>query len=125
MQTETDVQNLSILAIEQHGGGALRNNSGCLPREDGTPVRFGLGNTSEKFNREFKTGDLIGIYQGIFCMWECKPPGWHYTATPRERAQWNAIRWVRAHGGRAGFVTHPAQAVVIALGTGGGAYDGR
>jgi len=146
MRTETDVQNLSILAIQAAGGAALRNNSGVAREVDdhGQPrvVRYGLGNTSEKFNREFKTGDLVGIYPervyllrepavpgaiytiGIFCMWECKRPGWRYTGTERERGQWNAIQWVRKRGGRAGFVNHPDQAVAIMLGTGTGAYNG-
>lgn len=149
MRTEHDVQNLSILAIQAAGGAALRNNSGVAREVDEKTgqlrvVRYGLGNTSEKFNREFKTGDLVGLYPervminkhvwngdqlvhatiGIFCMWECKRPGWRYTGTERERGQWNAIQWVRKRGGRAGFVNHPDQAVAIMLGTGTGAYNG-
>lgn len=130
MRTETDVQNLSILAIQAAGGAALRNNSGVAREVDEKTgqlrvVRYGLGNTSEKFNSEFKTGDLVGpAHDGIFCMWECKKPGWRYTGTERERAQWNAIQWARKRGGRAGFVTHPDEAVAIMLGTGTGAYNG-
>jgi len=95
------------------------------------PVRFGLGNISEKFNRDFKTGDYIGIYRGLFCMWEFKRPLWVWSGTEHERAQWNAIKWARAYGGRAGFVTHPDEAVAVMLGvthngrSAFGAYNGR
>ncbi len=126
MKTEQDVQNLSVLAIEAAGGMALRNNSGVARElnDDGTTryVRYGLGNTSAKINEVFKTGDLVGIGPGgIFCMWECKPPGWRYTGTDRERAQLAAIVWVRQWGGRAGFVTHPDEAVAVMR---GGTYHG-
>jgi hypothetical protein len=123
--TETDVQNASRLAIQAAGGVAWRNNVGCLPNPDtGIPVRFGLGNDSAKLNEVFKTGDLVGLAPlGIFCMWECKKPGWRWTATARERAQWNAIAFVRSRHGRAGFVTHPDMAVSLMLGTGWGAYN--
>lgn len=146
MRTETDVQNLSILAIEAGGGWAGRNNSGVAREVDERtgelrPVRYGLANTSAKFNAVFKTGDLVGVWPeqvltngthypvpvtiGIFCMWECKKPGWRFSlADDRARAQWNAIQHVRRFGGRAGFVTHPDQAVAIARGLSGGAYDG-
>ena len=129
MKTETDVQNLSILAIEAAGGWAGRNNSGVAREIDERTgelrmVRYGLANTSAKFNAVFKTGDLVGLYQGIFCMWECKAPGWVYRGTERERAQLNAIQHVRRFGGRAGFVNHPDQAVAIARGLSRGAYDG-
>ena len=127
MKTETDVQNLSVWAIQKAGGVALRNNSGVAREVDRhgqtRVVRYGLGNTSERFNRECKSGDLVGIApDGIFCMWECKPPDWRYTGTDRERAQWNAILWARRHRGRAGFVTHPDEAVAVMLGISGGAY---
>lgn len=127
MRTETDVQRLSVLAIEAAGGGALRNNSGVareIDAETGTmrPVRYGLGNTSERINEVFKTGDLVGIYCGVFCMWECKKPGWRWRGTAREIAQYAAILWVRQHGGRAGFTTHPEMSVAIMKGLSWGAY---
>jgi hypothetical protein len=61
---------------------------------------------------------------GLFLMLECKPPGWRWRGTDREVAQWNAIKYVRERGGRAGFVTHPDEAVAVMLGTSRGAYDG-
>ena len=129
MKTETDVQNASILAIVAGGGWASRNNSGVAHEEnaDGSirHVRYGFANTSKKFNAVFKTGDLLGTSPaGLFCMWECKHPLWHYTGDETELAQWNAIKFIRSRGGRAGFVTHPDQAVAIMLGINGGAYDG-
>jgi hypothetical protein len=145
MRTETDVQNLTRLAVQAAGGVAWRNNRGALPNpETGVPIRFGLANDSSQLDRTFKTGDLVGLYPaqmmvdvpvwngtqlqrtviGIFCMWECKPPGWRWRGTDREVAQWNAIKYVRERGGRAGFVTHPDEAVAVMLGTSRGAYDG-
>lgn len=120
MHSETDVQNACVLAIEAAGGGVLRNNSGVAREIDETgryrPVRYGLGNTSQRLNEVFKTGDLVGIYKGIFCMWECKKPGWKFSVgSVRERAQLAAIMWVRRHGGRAGFVTHPVEAVSLMM----------
>jgi hypothetical protein len=117
MQTETDVQNLTRLAVQSAGGTAWRNNRGALLRPDGVPVRFGLANDSEQLGRRFKTGDLVGMTPGgLFLMLECKPPGWRYTGTEREVAQLAAIRYVRTRGGRAGFVTHPNEAVAVMLG---------
>lgn len=125
MQTETDVQNTSRLAVQAAGGVLWRNNVGALPRPvDGVPVRFGLANDSARFNEVFKTGDLVGIMPvrtsggilGVFIMIECKEPGWRWSATRREQAQLNAIQYVRAMGGRAGFATDPAVAVAIARG---------
>jgi hypothetical protein len=124
MQTETDVQNMSRLAIQAAGGIAWRNNVGALKDERGIPVRFGLANDSKRFNEVFKTGDLVGIYQGLFVMWECKEPGWKWSGTKREVAQRNAIVFVRERGGRAGFVTDPAEAVAIMRGHSLGAPHG-
>lgn len=128
MKTETDVMNLSILAAEREGGALLRNNSGVAREVDEKtgqmrPVRYGLGNTSERINEVFKTGDLVGIFRSIFIMVECKRPDWTWRATARERAQYAAILWVREHGGRAGFSTSPQQSVDIMMGYGRGAYD--
>lgn len=125
MRTETDVQNLTRLAVQAAGGVAWRNNRGALPDERGIPVRFGLANDSSQLDRTFKTGDLVGIGPGgLFVMWECKPPGWRWRGTDREVAQWNAIKYVRERGGRAGFVTHPDEAVAVMMGTGWGVYNG-
>lgn len=125
MRTEVDVQNLTRLAIQAAGGVAWRNNRGALPDERGVPVRFGLANDSTQLDRTFKTGDLVGLTPGgLFLMLECKPPGWRYRGADRERAQWAAIQFVRLRGGRAGFVTHPDEAVAVMLGMGLGAYCG-
>ena len=121
MKTETDVQNLTRQAVQGAGGVAWRNNRGVAFREDGTPVRFGLANDSPNLDAVFKTGDLVGISPyGVFCMWECKPPGWIYKNTAREKAQRAAIKFVRNMGGRAGFITQPQQAVDIMQGVGSG-----
>lgn len=123
--TEADVQNAVRLAIQEAGGVAWRNNVGVLPDLRGVPVRFGLANDSSRLNRQFKTGDLVGIGPGgVFVMWECKKPGWTWRGTDHERAQLNAINFVRERGGRSGFVTDPAQAVAIMLGQGLGCPHG-
>lgn len=125
MITETDVQNAVRLAIQAAGGVAWRNNVGALTDQRGIPVRFGLGNDSAALNRVFKMGDLVGIMPpGRFIMLECKEPAWRWRATPREVAQWEAIREVRRFGGRAGFVTGPEMAVAVAHGLDMGAYNG-
>jgi hypothetical protein len=83
-----------------------RNNSGVLPDKRGVPVRFGLGNDSQRINAVLKSSDLIGITPGgRFVAIECKAPGWIGVRTDRERAQEAFIDLVRAQGGIAGFVT--------------------
>lgn len=125
MKTETDVQNLTRLAVQKAGGVAWRNNRGALKDARGIPVRFGLANDTSALDKVFKTGDLVGIGPGgVFCMWECKKPGWKWCGDERERAQWAAICFVRERGGRAGFITSPEMAVAIMHGVHMGAYSG-
>ena len=77
-----------------------------MPDNTGTPVRFGLGNDSEKLNKVFKSSDLIGIGPGgMFVAVEVKAPGWKKPSNPREVAQANFIGAVQARGGLAGFAT--------------------
>lgn len=97
-----------------------RNNSGALLDSRGVPVRFGLGNDSKRVNDTFKSSDLIGIDRtpitldmvgqprGQFLAFEGKAPGWRYTGTPHEVAQFNFMKVVAAYGGRAMFFTDPS-----------------
>lgn len=83
-----------------------RNNSGSLPDKTGTPVRFGLGNDSEKLNKILKSPDLVGIGpRGMFTAVEVKAPGWKKPSNDREVAQANFLGLVQARGGLAGFAT--------------------
>lgn len=117
MKDESEVQqNISTQAMH-HGCTLMRNNSGCLPNQDGTPVRYGLGNISKKRNKLIKSSDLIGITQvkitpemvgqtiGVFTAIEVKKEAWspNKKLDIDEKAQKAFIDWVRFLGGIAGF----------------------
>lgn len=103
MKREAPVQQEIILKAFQLGYALWRNNSG-VAREEHRHVRFGLGNDSEKINRVWKSGDLVGIGpNGRFMMVEVKHEGWKFTGTDREVAQANAINEVNQRGGIAFF----------------------
>lgn len=98
-----------------------RNNIGAgkIATDDGTTrfLRWGLANDSERLNKVLKSSDLIGIRKhmvqpsdvgniiGQFVARECKKPGWKYTGTPEEVAQFRFIHLVNNHGGDAAFTT--------------------
>ncbi len=119
------------LAIQQHGGILLRNNSGATPSKitaqcprcghsfavRQTPVRYGLGNTSTSVNANLKSSDLIGIMPvtvtpqhvgqtiGQFIAVEVKKGGWSYSGTAHEAAQQNFGSVVQRYGGLFYFST--------------------
>jgi len=115
--TEAYVQALVRLEAPRYGCTLWRNNVGALTDDRGVPVRYGLANDSAKFNKVFKTGDLVGIRPvlirpehvgtifGRFVMRECKKPGWKYCGDAHESAQLAAIQFVNAKGGDAAFCT--------------------
>jgi penicillin-binding protein-related factor A (putative recombinase) len=105
MNPETATQNRLRIEAATHGVILWRNNVGVLKDIKGRAVRFGLANDSERLNAKLKSSDLIGIYQGKFCAFEVKNPGWKYSGKGRERAQLRFIDLVKAQGGIAGFVT--------------------
>lgn len=84
-----------------------RNNVGAmLDPKSGRMVRYGLANDSKAMNNRTKSSDLIGIGPGgLFTARECKPVGWRYMATDRERAQLNFLEIVVALGGDGKFTT--------------------
>ena len=83
-----------------------RNNSGVLNDRKGRPVRYGLGNSSSRLNKNFKSADLIGIGPGgIFMAVECKRPAWKAPENDREKAQWAFLLDVVTKGGIGFFVT--------------------
>lgn len=114
-KTESGVQTRIQCEAPKVGGALWRNNSGVLNDENGTPVRFGLGNVSPKVNRLWKSSDLIGITPvfvtadmvgkivGVFTAVEVKKPGWKKPSNERERAQQKFQETVRSLGGIAAF----------------------
>lgn len=118
-QSEAAAQAAVRLEAASKGMRLWRNNVGALTDERGVPIRFGLANDSAKINKVIKSGDLIGINskpitlaevgqpRGQFLSREIKKPGWAYSATPHEQAQyrWNLL--VCAAGGDACFATGP------------------
>lgn len=106
MTAETTLQAALRAEAARLGVYLWRNNSGVLPDVRGVPVRFGLGNDSQRINAVLKSSDLIGIgHGGRFVAIECKAPGWRGPRTERERAQRNFIDLVRRQGGIGAFVT--------------------
>lgn len=115
-RSEAAVSNLVRAEATRKGMRLWRNNVGKLDDEYGRPVRYGLANDSPEVNKVLKSADLIGIDptpitladvgkpRGQFVSAECKPEGWHYTATPREKAQQSWALRVITLGGRALFV---------------------
>lgn len=118
-KAEAIVQDEIQMDAPKIGVNFLRNNSGVLRDATGRPVRFGLGNVSERVNKLFRSSDLIGIATvtitpdmvgkkiGVFVAAEIKEEGW----TPPKRlddrlvGQANFINWVQERGGFASFLT--------------------
>ena len=114
---ESEVSQEVQIGARHHSCTLMRNNSGCLPDVNGTPVRFGLGNISKKHNYKIKSSDLLGITPvlitkemvgmtlGVFTAVETKKEAWNpdKKLDARENAQNNFINWVRSLGGFAGF----------------------
>ena len=102
-------------------GPIWRNNNGACYDKTGRLIRYGLGNDSAKVNKKIKSSDLIGITPvvvtpemvgqtiGVFTAVECKPSDWKLRASDdRGQAQLMFHMIVHAHGGYAGFATHPS-----------------
>jgi len=112
---ESIVQKAVRLEMARSGGVFWRNNSGGAFDEHGNFFRYGLCNDTAELNKIYKSADLVGLRPikitaehvgqiiGRFVARECKPEGWRYTGTPRERAQLNWLRLVAAKGGDAAF----------------------
>ena len=113
-QNESGVQASIRLAASQRGWRLFRNNIGAGKLENGSFVRWGLANESERVNQHVKSGDLIGIRPiiitpthigtliGQFVSVECKREGWRInTNNERERAQLKWATIINALGGHA------------------------
>lgn len=118
-QSETVVQQQTILEAAYSGIDIWRNNSGACTDKTGRLIRYGLGNTSAQLNARIKSSDLIGMTPmlvtpamygqivGVFTALECKPSDWHMTPSDeRAIAQARFHDIVRKGGGFAGFVTN-------------------
>lgn len=113
--SEKRVQALVQLDAARTGSWLLRNNSGAFEDEAGRQVRFGLGNTSAKFNKAMKSADLVGIRPvlitaemvgqtiGQFYAVECKAEDWAFKGTEREIAQKKFLDKCNELGGKGVF----------------------
>lgn len=120
-KSEGYVQSQVRLEAAKLGAQLWRNNSGAGMMTNGSFVRFGLANESERQNTIIKSPDLIGWFPmeikqrhvgrvvAITLTPEIKKEGWRFTGTERETAQYNWIKHVIADGGVAGFLNGPGQ----------------
>lgn len=116
-RSEASAQQRIRLAESKRGARLWRNNVGAATASDGRHIRYGLCNDSQALNRQIKSSDLIGVTPvvitpgmvgdkiGVFTAIEVKKPGWCYTATDREAAQFAWIELILGLGGIAKFST--------------------
>jgi hypothetical protein len=114
--SESAMQSCIRLEAARAGIYAWRNNVGAGKLENGSFIRWGLANDSEKLNKVIKSADLIGIRKrfitladvgsiiGQFWSREVKRPGWRYGATPEEQAQLRWCNLIQSNGGDAAIV---------------------
>lgn len=117
--SESRQQSLVRLEAAAKGVYLWRNNVGAGTLENGSYLRWGLANDSEKVNTVIKSGDLIGwrskrispndvgTLLAQFMSREVKREDWRYTDTPENNAQLKWAALVNAHGGDAKIVTGP------------------
>ena len=117
---ESPVQQRVRLRISEHGGIPQRNNVGVADM-NGTPVRFGLMNSSKQENQRFKSSDLVspipvviqphhvGRTFGLYSAFEVKHSDWTFSpGDAHAQAQLRYIELMRGVGCIAGFVSDPA-----------------
>ena len=90
---------------------AWRQNSGSLTDDRGVPIWF---YRKVKGMDDMTISDYVCLKKnGKLAVIECKWRGWHFTGTPREKAQDAFIQALRSSGGVGGFVTCAEQALEI------------
>lgn len=114
---EAYAQSLVRLEAGRKGVHLWRNNVGAGYMQDGSFLRWGLLNDSEKLNKVIKSSDLVGgrktlitpemvgQYIARLTVRECKPEGWNFSGTDHEWAQLKFIQLVLDMGGDASFAT--------------------
>jgi len=114
-ESESEIMVRVRLEASRVGARLARNNVGAGRLENGSFVRWGLFNDSQKMNETIKSSDLIGIRSelitpnmvghifGRFIAREVKHGAWRYTGTPREVAQLRFIELINSMGGDASF----------------------
>lgn len=127
-KTENTVSDGTVLTAQNEFNTRLwRNNSGVMQNPHGQPVRFGLGNTSAKVNKKFKSSDLIGLTPiiiqpyhvgrlfGVFTSFEAKAEDWKFRPSDEHAgAQLAFMQQVTQRGGIAAFINdeHQVQNVI-------------
>lgn len=118
-RSEAALQTMVRLEAAQKGMYLWRNNVGAGKLENGSFLRWGLANESDKINKVIKSADLIGIRRvlvtqgmvgqsiGQFVCREMKRADWQYSGTDAEVAQLAWANLILANGGDAGFATGP------------------
>lgn len=108
---ESDVSNVARLDASYAGGRLFRNNVGAGTLLNGSFLRWGLANDSERMNKQIKSADLIGIKPiritadmvdttiGQFWSFEVKRLDWKYKGTDHEQAQMRWAELVNSLGG--------------------------
>lgn len=116
-RSESAVQSMVRLEASRLGKRLWRNNVGAGYLDNGSFIRWGLANDSDRLNKQIKSSDLIGIEPvivqphhvghtlGIFLAREVKTVGWQYSGTEREQAQLKWLQLITSMGGNACFAT--------------------
>ena len=119
--SEAGVESRVKVAVSQRGGRAWKNNKGAAYLADGTFLRYGLLNQSQRISDEIKSHDLIGIMPvvitqamvgmtfGRFWCREVKRQDWHWCGDEHEMAQLRFAELILSLGGDAGFINDERQ----------------
>lgn len=120
-RSEASVSAATQVRASQLGGVLWRNNVGAAFLQDGTFLRFGIANDSERMNKRIKSPDLIGLLPvlieqhhvgstlGVFWCREVKERDWQFTGDAHELAQLKFLELVISMGGDAAFINDEAQ----------------
>jgi len=119
--SEAAVEARVKVAMSKRGGRAWKNNKGAAYLADGTFLRYGLLNQSQRISDEIKSADLIGcdpvvITQemvgmtfGRFWCREVKREDWQWSGDDHEMAQLRFAELILSLGGDAGFINDENQ----------------